>query len=139
MTYYYKKLKIQFKEDGAASRLNAFMLSTQRKRAIKTLQSTQELADLFYLRVRSIKQYNFFARKNELSVVPWQFSVRNCIIVAESLVLTLSFVCKENTVNPFHVRSSRSYVFFKIGVLKNFPNFTREHLHWSLFLINLQA
>ena len=28
---------------------------------------------------------------------------------------------------------------FKKGVLKNFPNFTRKHLCWSLFLIKLQA
>ena len=27
----------------------------------------------------------------------------------------------------------------KIGVLKNFANFTGKHLCWSLFLINLQA
>ena len=30
--------------------------------------------------------------------------------------------------------SSRSHVFFKIGVLKNFANFTGEHLCWGLFL-----
>ena len=30
--------------------------------------------------------------------------------------------------------SSRSHLFFKIGVLKNFANFTGEHLCWSLFL-----
>ena len=30
-------------------------------------------------------------------------------------------------------------MFFKIYVLKNVANFTRKHLYWSLFLINLQA
>ena len=30
-------------------------------------------------------------------------------------------------------RSSRSQIFFKIGVLKNFANFTGKHLCWSLF------
>ena len=30
--------------------------------------------------------------------------------------------------------SSRSHMFFKIGVLKNFPNFTGKQLCWSLFL-----
>ena len=35
-------------------------------------------------------------------------------------------------------RSSRSQIFFKIGILKNFANFTRKHLYWSLFLIKLQ-
>ena len=36
-------------------------------------------------------------------------------------------------------RSSRSQMFFKIGVLKNFAIFTEKHLCWSLFLIKLQA
>ena len=36
-------------------------------------------------------------------------------------------------------RSSRWYVLFIIGVLlKNFANFTRKHLCWSLFLTKLQ-
>ena len=36
-------------------------------------------------------------------------------------------------------RSSRSQMFFKIGVVKNFAMFTRKHLCWSLFLIKMQA
>ena len=32
-------------------------------------------------------------------------------------------------------RSSPSQMFLKIGVLKNFGNFTAKHLCWSLFLI----
>ena len=35
--------------------------------------------------------------------------------------------------------SSRSQMFFKIGVLKNFTLFTRKHLYWSLILIKLHA
>ena len=35
-------------------------------------------------------------------------------------------------------RGSRSHMFFKIGVLKNFTIFTGKHLCWSLFLIKLQ-
>ena len=31
-----------------------------------------------------------------------------------------------------------SQMFFKIGVLKNFTIFTRKHLYWNLFLIQLQ-
>ena len=30
-------------------------------------------------------------------------------------------------------------MFFEIGVFKNLTNFTRKQLHWSLFLIHLQA
>ena len=29
-------------------------------------------------------------------------------------------------------------MFFKIGILKKFENFTEKHLCWSLFLIKLQ-
>ena len=35
--------------------------------------------------------------------------------------------------------SIRSQMFFKIGVLKNFANFTGKHLRWSIFLTKLQA
>ena len=34
-------------------------------------------------------------------------------------------------------RSSRLQMFFKIGVLKSFANFTGKHLCWSLFLKKL--
>ena len=36
-------------------------------------------------------------------------------------------------------RSSRLQIFFKIGVLKSFSNFTEKHLCWRPFLKNLQA
>ena len=36
-------------------------------------------------------------------------------------------------------RSSRSQMFLKIGVLKNFPNFIEKRLWWGFFLIKLQA
>ena len=35
--------------------------------------------------------------------------------------------------------SSRSRVFYKIGVLKNFALFAEKHLCWSLFFIKFQA
>ena len=35
--------------------------------------------------------------------------------------------------------SSHLQIFFKIGVFKNFANFTGKHLRWSLFLIKLKA
>ena len=38
-----------------------------------------------------------------------------------------------------YCRSSRSQMFFKIGVLKNFAIFRRKHLCWSLFLIKMQT
>ena len=36
-------------------------------------------------------------------------------------------------------RSSCSQVFFKLGVLQNFANFTGKYLCWNYFLINLQV
>ena len=36
-------------------------------------------------------------------------------------------------------RSSHSQMFFKIGLRKNFTNFTGKDLCWSLFLITLQT
>ena len=36
-------------------------------------------------------------------------------------------------------RGSSSQMFFKIGVFKNFANFTGKHLCWSLFLIKLES
>ena len=39
----------------------------------------------------------------------------------------------------YRSRSSRSRMFFKIGVLKNFAIFTGKYLCWSLFLIKLQT
>ena len=36
-------------------------------------------------------------------------------------------------------KSSRSQMFFNIGVLKIFANFIGKHLYWSLFLIKLPA
>ena len=37
------------------------------------------------------------------------------------------------------LRSSRSQMFFKIGVLKKLSIFARKHMYLSLFLIKLQA
>ena len=38
----------------------------------------------------------------------------------------------------FFQKCSRSQMFFKIGVIKNFLIFTRKNLCWSLFLMKLQ-
>ena len=46
------------------------------------------------------------------------------------------------TFSQFHeyiFRSSRTQMFFKIGVLKRFANFAGKYLCWNLFLKNLQA
>ena len=56
-----------------------------------------------------------------------------CLHESKRKTLWLSFL------NPKKGRSTRLQMFFKIGVLKNFANFTRKRLHWSFFLIKLQA
>ena len=52
------------------------------------------------------------------------------------------FASENVSYKTFHritIRISRSQMFFKIGILKNFANFKRKHLCWSLFLIKLQT
>ena len=39
------------------------------------------------------------------------------------------------TCNFIQNKGIRLHMFFKIGALKNFPNFTGKHLCWSLFLV----
>ena len=77
-------------------------------------------------------QENVFALKISLAFVS-KFTY-------ESIFLMLT---KEFFVRKLHVscgvRSSSSQIFFKIGVLKLFSNFTGKSLYWSFFLINLQA
>ena len=60
---------------------------------------------------------------------PWDFSIRNIwMLIVNSKMSPL-----------LHKKLDYSQMFFKIGVLKNFANFTVKHLCWSLFLIKLQA
>ena len=51
----------------------------------------------------------------------------------------LLFLIKKRHLQYLIFRSSRSQMFFKIGVLKNFANFTAKHLCWSTFFIKLLA
>ena len=62
-------------------------------------------------------------------------------IFAKSFILDVSLSSDCTSVEFEHCsnRNSRSQMFFKIGVLKNFEIFTGKHLCLSLFLINLQA
>ena len=62
------------------------------------------------------------------------------ILFLEVLVTPLGCVfysLKRESVTTF--RSSHSLMFFKIGVLKSFPNFKGKRLSWSLFFVKLQA
>ena len=55
------------------------------------------------------------------------FYRKRCLHESQRKTSRLSFV------NPRKGRSSRSQIFFKKGVHKNFANFTGKHLCWSLF------
>ena len=79
----------------------------------------------------------------------------------QTITLYLSFFgaagCSENSNDPLDLHWSCGHCalfskilsqqvqkqsfakFFQVGALKNFANFTRKHLYWSLFLIKLQA
>ena len=54
----------------------------------------------------------------------------------EYFILDSAFI-DSRCLNSF--RSSRSQLFFKIGTLKNFANFTGKQLCWSIFLIKLEG
>ena len=71
----------------------------------------------------------------------------NCIFQEALIALAISLlngICfsypkKREFFAVFCFRSICWQMFFKISVLKNFTNFTRKHLCWSLILIKLQA
>ena len=52
---------------------------------------------------------------------------------------TLFWKIAENFRKTVSYRRSRLQMFFKIGDLKNFANFTAKHLRWSLFSIKFQS
>ena len=60
----------------------------------------------------------------------------NFIFEKTSSSLPMLFVHKGKSSSE-NLRSSRSQMFFKIGVLKNFPMLAKKHLCSSLFLIKL--
>ena len=71
-------------------------------------------------------------------------SMTNSLLSYEEIrVLILPAFLKDKILGKFPVlsrsRTSRSQIFFKIGVLKNFAIFIGKHLCWSLFLIKLQT
>ena len=58
-------------------------------------------------------------------------------VLLENYVASLSSLpySRGHNLNLSRIRSSRSQMFFKIGVLKIFANFTGKHRCYSLFLI----
>ena len=85
---------------------------------------------------------NWFILQINWLVSPWLKHWVNLFLWEEKtkpkIISALQLNSKKWMIND-HFRSSRSQMFFKISVLKNFANFTRKHLCCSLFLLKLQA
>ena len=76
---------------------------------------------------------NIPGNKSNIYERDWpKFDRENFILNYFSVVMIMRVMMRK-------YRSSRSQIFFKIGVLKNFSNFTRKHLCRSFFLIKLQT
>ena len=72
---------------------------------------------------------NYFTTKLHLRCLPWfwiRLSVRRDAVILEHKILRSMFYD--------FFSSSRSQMFSKIGVLKNFANFTGKHMRWSVSL-----
>ena len=85
---------------------------------------------LVLLKIRSL--FNFHKKETTL-----QFDVE--VTWHKIGVFLIYPLCGFNYRSSRKCRNSRSQMFFKIGVLKNFANFTRKQLRWNLFLVKLKA
>ena len=90
--------------------------------------------------------------QNKYAILIHRLLAKQCSMINNSIELTLIVPRKQTslfqqsllTATIFQhyfktFRSSRSQMFFKIGVLGNSANFLGKHLCWSLFLIKFQA
>ena len=61
--------------------------------------------------------------------------IYNSLKTMTMLFMTLFILSLKHLLKNVHIkgRSSRSQMFFKIGLFKNFVKFTGTHLYWSLF------
>ena len=80
-----------------------------------------------------------------LSLEPWQISMIELfyensksltVFLKSSIIYVFSCIVSKIT---WRYSSSCLQMFFKIGVLKNFANFTGKHQRWNLFLIKLKV
>ena len=68
----------------------------------------------------------------------WKELFRKAYIMHTINLVGIAYTCISWLPNYYTLRSIRLQMFFKIGALKKFANFTRKHLSSSLFLIELQ-
>ena len=81
--------------------------------------------------VNFVKFKTSFSTKHLWAAVSLFFSLDFCKLFVYALYFFL--------INDKWTRSSRSQIFFKIGIVKIFENFVVKHLCWSLFLIKLEV
>ena len=81
--------------------------------------------------VNFVKFKTSFSTKHLWAAVSLFFSLDFCKLFVYALYFFL--------INDKWTRSSRSQIFFKIGIVKIFENFVVKHLCWSIFLIKLEA
>ena len=88
----------------------------------QTLSSGQNLSKSVKIQISLNKSRNLSRNQSTLMLLPAdaQYLITNFMIISYN-----------------KWRSSRSQMFFKIAVLKNFALFVRKHLWWILFLIAL--
>ena len=83
-------------------------------------------------RLKAVFMFKFSRSQNERQVL---FSSMSCYYAKNDV----SKKVRRRRYDLRFVRSSRLQIFFKIGVLKDFLNFTGNHLCWSLFLTKFKA
>ena len=73
-----------------------------------------------------------YLRELPFRIVVWTIYTRS---IFSLVLLRISWNFRITSRKESMVRSSRSLVLFKIGILKKFAKFTRKHQCWSHFLI----
>ena len=80
--------------------------------------------------------FSYFSSENIIFVMNSQNKSYTMNDIRTQITVTIG---KQIMSYLLNTRSSRSQMFFKISVLKNFKNFIGKHLRWSLFLIKLRT
>ena len=117
--------------------MNNFYKRIFRNSRLQMFFKISALKNFAILRIKRDSNTGIFCKKQPDGV--------NILIDFFHRTLITSYFCPVNiakflrTAFLYTSRSSRLQMFFKIGVLKSFANFTGKHLCWSLFLKNLQA
>ena len=106
---------------------------------VQTFTIEASIKNVFDKVFNNVFQKHSFQKKLKLQIFHLFIKLikkRNYKDISQFPFLTLFRKSRRNlSMNPY--RSSRSQVFFKIGVIKNFPIFTGKVLCWSLSLIKM--